>query len=63
MIDVTDENRKDIIRAYASELLDGMDWDTLYSFAYEKIVESKESMDNSSLKNEIKDYCPNVLED
>lgn len=63
MIDVTDENRKDIIRAYASELLDGMDWDALYSFAYEKIVESKESMDNSSLKNEIKDYCPNVLED
>lgn len=63
MIDVTDENRKDIIRAYASELLDGMDWDCLYSFAYEKIVESKESMDNNSLKNEIKDYCPNVLED
>jgi hypothetical protein len=63
MIDVTDENRKDIIRAYASELLDGMDWDTLYSFAYEKIVESKGLMDNSSLKNEIKNYCPNVLED
>lgn len=63
MITVNDKNRNDIIRVYASQLLDGMDWDSLYSFAYEKIVESKDLMENEALEDEIKDYCPNILED
>lgn len=28
MIMVTDKNRDDIIRSYAHEILDGMDWDS-----------------------------------
>jgi len=63
MIQVTDKNREDIIRSYAHRLLDDMDWDTLYSFAYERLVESKDLMDNEPLEQEILDYCPEVLED
>ena len=63
MINVTDKTREDIIRVYASRLLDDMDFDTLYAFAYEQLVESKSLMDNEFLENEIKDYCPDILED
>lgn len=63
MVIVTDKTREDIIRVYASRLLDDMDFDTLYSFAYEQLVESKSLMDNEPLENEIKDYCPDILED
>ena len=63
MITVTDKTREDIIRVYASRLLDDMDFDTLYAFAYEQLVESKSLMDNEFLENEIKDYCPDILED
>jgi len=63
MIQVTDKNREDIIRSYAHRLLDNMDWDTLYSFAYERLVESKDLMDNEPLEQEILDYCPEVLGD
>jgi hypothetical protein len=40
-----------------------MDFDTLYSFAYEQLVESKGLMDNEPLENEIKEYYPEILED
>lgn len=63
MVEVTDKNREDIIMVYASRLLDDMDFDTLYSFAYEQLVESKSLMDNEPLENEIKDYYPEILED
>lgn len=63
MVEVTDKNREDIIGVYASRLLDDMDFDTLYSFAYEQLVESKSLMDNEPLENEIKDYYPEILED
>ncbi len=58
MITVTDKNREDIIRVYASSILD-----TLYSYAYEQLVESKSLMDNEPLENEIKDYYPEILEE
>jgi hypothetical protein len=61
MIMVTDKNRDDIIRVYASRLLDDMDFDTLYGFAYERLVDSKDLMDNEPLENEILEYCPDIL--
>jgi hypothetical protein len=61
MITVTDKNRDDIIRVYASSILDDMDLDTLYSWAYEKLVESKDLMDNEPLENEIKEFYPDIL--
>jgi uncharacterized UPF0160 family protein len=63
MITVTDKNREDIIESYASRLLDDMDFDTLYAFAYEQLVESKDLMDNEPLEDEIKEYYPEILED
>lgn len=63
MIMVTDKNREDIVRSYAHRLLDDMDFDTLYTFAYEQLVESKGLMDNEPLENEIKEYYPELLED
>ena len=63
MIKVTDKNRDQIIEEYASQLIDNMDWDSLYTFAYEQIVQSKELMDNEPLENEIIEFCPNILED
>jgi len=61
MITVTDKNRDDIIRVYASSILDSMDFDTLYSWAYEKLVESKDLMDNIPLEDEIKEFYPEIL--
>jgi hypothetical protein len=63
MVTVTDQNREDVIRAYASSILDHMDFDTLYSFAYEQLVASKSLMDNDPLEQEIKEYYPEILED
>ena len=63
MITVTDKNREDIIRVYASSILDSMDFDTLYSWAYEKLVESKDLMDNIPLEDEIKEFYPEILEE
>jgi hypothetical protein len=62
MIMVTDKNRDDIIRVYATTLLDSMDFDTIYSFAYERLVDSKDLMDNEPLEQEILDYYPEILE-
>lgn len=63
MINVTDKNRKDIIRTYASRLLNGMDFDSLYSFAYDTISSNKSMMTNNALENEIVFYCPDILEE
>ena len=63
MIKVTDKNRDQIIEEYASQLIDNMDWDTLYTFAYEQLVQSKDLMDNIPLENEILEYYPDILND
>jgi hypothetical protein len=62
MIMVTDKNRDDIIRVYAHRLLDSMDFDTLYSFAYERIIDSKDLTDNEPLENEILASYPDILD-
>jgi hypothetical protein len=63
MIRITDKNRDVIIESYSSRLLDDMDFDTIYSFAYEQLVESKDLMDNEPLENEIMEYYPEILEE
>jgi len=63
MIMVTDKNRDVIIESYSSRLLDDMDFDTLYAFAYERLVEGKGLMDNEPLENEILEYYPEILEE
>ena len=63
MIKITEDNITDIVRVYASRLLEDMDFDTLYSFAYSMLVENKENMSIRDLQKEIKEYYPDILED
>lgn len=63
MINIDYTNREDIIKSYSHRLLDDMDWDSLYTFAYETLVENKSRLNNTSLENEIKNYYPELLED
>jgi len=63
MIKITEDNITDIVRVYASRLLEDMDFDTLYSFAYSMLVENKENMSIGDLQKEIKEYDPDILED
>jgi uncharacterized UPF0160 family protein len=60
---VTDKNREEIIQSYVQRLLDDMDFDTIYTFVYETLVDSKDLMDNIALENEIKDYYPELLDE
>ena len=63
MIKVTDKNRDVIMDSYASRLLDDMDFDTLYSFAYDMLKNSKECLTNEQLTDQISDYYPDILEE
>jgi hypothetical protein len=59
---VTDENRQEIMSTYCSRLLDDMDFDTLYSFAYDMLRDSKSGLTNKMLEEQIVDYYPDLLE-
>jgi hypothetical protein len=63
MIKVTDENRDVIMDSYVSRILDDMEYDTLYTFAFDMLKNSKESLTNEQLTDQIFDYCPDVLEE
>lgn len=60
---VTNENRADITSVYCHRLLDDMDFDTLYNFAYDMLRDNKEGLTNEQLENQIVDYYPELLED
>lgn len=59
---VDDKNRPDITSVYCHRLLDDMDFDTLYSFAYDMLRDNKEGLTNEQLQNQIIDYYPDILE-
>jgi hypothetical protein len=61
-MNITDENRADITSVYCHRLLDDMDFDTLYSFAYDMLRDNKEGLTNEQLTNQIIDYYPDILE-
>jgi hypothetical protein len=63
MIKVADKNRDVIMDSYASRLLDDMDFDTLYGFAYDMLKNSKEGLTNEQLTDQISDYYPDLLEE
>jgi len=63
MVEITDQNREDVIRSYCHRLLDDMDWDTMYSFAYSMLKNDKDDYNNEQLESEIKDYYPDILSD
>jgi hypothetical protein len=59
---VTNENRIDITSVYCHRLLDDMDFNTLYNFAYQMLVDNKEGLTNKMLEEQISDYYPDLLE-
>ena len=61
-ITVTDNNRQDITSVYCHRLLDDMDFDTLYSFAYDMLKDNKEGVTNKMLEDQIVEYCADMLE-
>jgi hypothetical protein len=59
---VDDKNRFDITSIYCHRLLDDMDFDTLYNFAYQMLVDNKSGLTNKMLEEQITDYYPDILE-
>ena len=63
MIKVTDENRDVIMDSYVSRILDDMEYDTLYTFAFDMLKDGKSGLSNDQLTNQISDYYPDILEE
>ena len=59
---VDDNNRQEIAGIYIGRLLDDMDFDALYNFAFDMLRDSKEGLTNEQLQNQIIDYYPDILE-
>ena len=59
---VDDNNRVDITSVYCHRLLDDMDFDTLYSFAYAMLRDNQSGLTNKMLEEQITDYYPDILE-
>ena len=59
---VDDKNRFYITNIYCHRLLSDMDFDTLYSFAYQMLKDNKEGLTNKMLEDQISDYYPDILE-
>lgn len=62
MIKLNNENRKKIAGIYCNRLLDDMDFDTLYAFAFDMLIDSKNGLTNEQLQKEIEEYYPDLLE-
>ena len=62
MRQVTDTNRDMVIEEYAGAILDGMDFGSLWDFAFECLVEKKDLLTNDVLQEEIQDFNPEILE-
>jgi hypothetical protein len=56
-------NRDSLIADYASLIVEGMDMDTLVSFAYDTLVGNLDSYDDAELIREVTEYNPELLED
>ena len=56
-------NRAQLIENYATLIVEGMDMDTLVSFAYDTLVADLESYDDADLIKEIVEYNPELLEE
>jgi hypothetical protein len=61
-MNITDKNRADITSTYCHRLLDDMDFNTLYSFAFDMLKDSKSGLTNKMLEEQIVDYYPDLLE-
>jgi len=56
-------NRTDLQEAYIHQLIDGMDWKTMYQFVYDSLDESLSKYSEAELITEVEDYYPELLEE
>jgi hypothetical protein len=56
-------DRDQLIEDYASNIVDGMDLDTLVQFAYDTIVDNMESCSDNEVLEQIEEFCPELLEE
>jgi len=56
-------NRDSLIQEYAQTIIDGMDMDTLVSFAYDTLVSNLESYTDEDLLSEVTELHPELLEE
>jgi hypothetical protein len=47
---------------YCSRLLDDIDFNTLYNFAYQMLEDNKSGLTNKMLEEQIVDYYPDLLD-
>jgi len=59
---VDDKNRADITSVYCHRLLDDMDFNNLYNFAYQMLEDNKSGLTNKMLEDQIIDYYPDLLD-
>lgn len=55
-------NRTDLQEAYIHQIIDGMDWKTMYQFVYDSLDESFSKYSEAELITEVEDYYPELLE-
>jgi len=56
-------NRQELQESYLQQLVDGMDWKTMEQFVYDSLNENLDKYTDEELKEEINDYCPELLEE
>ena len=56
-------NRAQLIEDYASLIVEGMDMDTLVSFAYDTLVGNLDSYSDLDLISEVTEHNPELLEE
>jgi hypothetical protein len=56
-------NIEQLIEDYASDLVEGMDLDTLVQFAYDVIVENLENMSVNEILEQVEVNAPHLLEE
>ena len=56
-------NRNELQESYIHQLIDGMDWKTMYQFVYDTLDESLSKYSEAELISEVEDYYPELLEE
>jgi len=56
-------NRDQLIEDYAHLIVEGMDMDTIVTFAYDTLVDNLSSYSDEQLLAEVREYNPELLED
>lgn len=56
-------NREKLIEDYAHLVVEGMDMDTLVSFAYDTLIENLSTYSDQTLIEHVTEYNPELLEE